>query len=367
VGETVAAIPLIKALQARYPDVPVLITNMTITGAARTKAVFGETVLQTYVPYDLPDVMNRFLKRVNPIIAIIMETELWPNFFAACQKRHIPIVVTNARLSEHSAQGYRRFAELTQQILQSIHVLAVQTTVEADRFVSLGLQKEKAVVTGNLKFDLEPPADLAENSKQLRAALGTQRFVWIAASTHAGEEEMALKVHRRILEQFPQALLMLVPRHPERFNAVFTVVEQQGFRAIRRSQNTECTDQTQVYLGDTMGEMLLLYAASDIAFIGGSFVPIGGHNMLEASVLGKPVITGPYLFNFAEISQSLIAAKGMIKVETEEALFKQVLQMLQDSQHRNTIGENGRQFVAANRGALAKQLNLITSIIDSVA
>jgi 3-deoxy-D-manno-octulosonic-acid transferase len=363
VGETLGAIPLIKALQAQYPELPIVVTNMTITGSTRTRATFGASVLNVYVPYDLPAAIARFLQRVNPVVAIMMETELWPNTLFACQQRHIPIVVANARLSAKSAAGYQRVASLTRQMFSTIHTLAVQTQVEAERFIALGLPAERVMVTGSIKFDVEVSPELLVKGAELRAQLGQDRLVWIAASTHQGEEEIVLAAHKRIIETLPQALLILVPRHPERFDAIFHLVQQQGFKTIRRSQHTSCAADMQVYLGDTMGELLLLYSASDVAFVAGSFVPVGGHNMLEAAVLGKPIVVGPQLFNFAEISEKLIAANGMKKVLDVDALATEVIHLLQDSAYRQKIGANAQGFVDANRGAVAKHLALIKAVV----
>jgi 3-deoxy-D-manno-octulosonic-acid transferase len=364
VGETLAAIPLINALLAQYSELPILVTNMTITGSVRTLAAFGDRVLHAYVPYDAPHAAKRFIRLTKPVVAIIMETELWPNLFATCAKNKIPIVVANARLSAKSFAGYQRIASLTRQMLTDVTTLAVQTQIEAERFIALGLSPSKAIVTGNIKFDLEVPADLVEKSQALRAQLGANRLIWVAGSTHASEEEIVLAAHQRILEQFPDALLILAPRHPDRFNEIFALTQAKGFKAIRRSQQTQCDATTSVYLGDTMGELLLMYAVSDVAFVAGSFAPIGGHNMLEAAVLGKPVVTGPQLYNFAEISRSLQAAQGMITVQAPEELATAVLRLFSDKNYRAKTGENARQFVAANRGALAKQLQYTKVLID---
>lgn len=359
VGETLAAIPLVKALQAQYPNLPILITNMTITGSVRTRASFGDSVLNAYVPYDLPDAIARFLKRVNPVVVIMMETELWPNIIFVCQKNNIPVVVANARLSEKSAAGYQRVASVTRKMFGAIHTVAVQTQVEAERFIALGVPESRAVVTGSIKFDIEVSPELLAKGTELRTQLGRERLVWIAASTHQGEEEIVLAAHKRICESLPQALLILVPRHPERFDGVFNLAQQQGLSVIRRSLHAACTTDTQVYLGDTMGELLLLYSASDVAFVAGSFAPVGGHNMLEAAVLGKPIIVGPQLFNFAEISEKLIMANGMKKVLDADALAAEVLHLFQDSVYRQTVGVNAQGVVDANRGAVAKHMALI--------
>jgi 3-deoxy-D-manno-octulosonic-acid transferase len=364
VGETLAAIPLVKAIKVRYPDMPIVMTNMTITGAARVKAAFDDSVMQVYIPYDVPSAIQRFIDRVNPVMALILETELWPNLFYVCKKNHIPIVVANARLSEKSNVGYQRIASMTREMLLAIHAMAVQTEVEANRFIALGLPAERVVVTGNIKFDIEVPADLTEKSAVLRTYLGSDRFIWVAASTHATEEEIVLAAHKRILEKYPSALLILVPRHPERFDTVAQLVLQQGFQFVRRSQDVSYTPATQVYLADTMGEMLLMYAVCDVAFVAGSFAPIGGHNMLEAAVLGKPIVTGPCLFNFSEISASLISAQGMVMVQNQHELADEVVRLFQQPAYRTVCGEHARHFVEANRGALTKQLHMVCEAIS---
>lgn len=358
VGETIAAIPFIKALKKRYPDLPFLITNMTPTGAARVKAAFGNTVMQAYVPYDLPDAVDRFLDRVNPRIAIIMETEMWPNLFAACKSREIPLMIANARLSEKSARGYRLISPLTRQMLTAVSAIAAQATADAERFINLGISKAKVTITGNLKFDIEVSADLIEKSKELRASLGGGRLIWIAASTHQGEEEIILAAHRLIVEKNKNALLILVPRHPERFDAMTELAKQQGFNVIRRSRHEICAPEINVYMGDTMGELLLMYAVADVAFVGGSFVPVGGHNMLEPAVLSKPILTGPNLFNFAEISEKLFSAQAMVMVENANQLAEAVTELFNNIEYRDKMGKNALDVVEANRGSLEKQLKL---------
>ncbi len=364
VGETLAAVPLIKALKTRYPHIPMLVTTMTITGAARVKAVFGDSVTHCYIPYDLPAMIKRFLFRAKPLICIIMETELWPNLFFICQKRHIPIIVTNARLSEKSARGYHRIARITRNMLTAVHQLAAQGDADANRFIDLGLPKEKITITGNLKFDVELPADLMAKSAALLMRLGKERLIWIAASTHQGEEEIVLTAQRLIKEKIPQALLILVPRHPERFNSVAALAQQQGFQVVRHSSGDICTTQTDVYLGDTMGELLLMYSVTDVALIAGSFATVGGHNMLEAAVLNKPIITGPQLFNFAEVSRMLLEEKGMLIVQNAEELAKEIISLFQDELYRKRMGNNAYRVVEKNRGALKKQLDLIKTVIE---
>lgn len=359
VGETLAAIPLIKAIQKKYPEVPLLVTNMTITGSERVRAAFGKTVFNTYIPYDTPDAVHRFLTRINPFMLIIMETELWPNLFAACQDKNIPIALINARLSEKSARGYRLIRPVTRAMLHALNLVAAQTEKDANRFIELGIEPKKVHITGSLKFDMAVPSDLAAKSISLREQLDPHRPIWIAASTHSGEEERILAAHLEIRKKVANALLILVPRHPERFDAVASLVEKHSLSLIRRSSHFPCNPDTAVYLGDTMGELMLLYACSDVAFVGGSFENIGGHNMLEPAVLHKPVITGPVLFNFAEISERMVKANGMIIVTTVEQLAATVIQFFEDASYRQRTGDHAFAVVEKNRGALQRQLDSI--------
>lgn len=358
-GETIAATPLIKALKSLYPQHDIIITNMTPTGSARVKSTFGDSVLNCYIPYDVPDAIQRFIKRINPQILVVMETELWPNLFAACKQHHIPVFVMNARLSEKSARGYRKIKSITTEIFSAVSGLAVQAHADAERFVEIGMPRERMKITGNMKFDLELPGDLPAKSIALREQLGANRLVWIAASTHPGEDEMMLTAHKIISQQFPNALLILVPRHPERFDAVAEQITQHHFNLQRRSANAACDAATHVFLGDSMGEMLLMYAVSDVACVAGSFVPVGGHNVLEPAALHKPVVTGSYLFNFAEISEMMLQANAMTKVETAEQLAEKIMMLFADKTLRDQMGENAFQVVEKNRGALQRQIDLI--------
>jgi len=364
-GETIAAIPLIKALQAQYKDTPLLVTNMTPTGSARVKAVFGDTVYNAYLPYDLPDAISRFFARVNPRMIVVMETELWPNLFAACKKRNIPLIVTNARLSEQSAQKYQRIAPLTRDMFSGITLLSALGQADADRFIALGMPSDRVKMTGSLKFDLELPSDLVMKGETLRQQLGNDRLVWIAASTHPGEDEIVLAAHRKISEKISRALLILVPRHPERFDAVATLVADQGFKIARRSKAEPCDVSISVYLADTMGEMMVMYSACDVACVAGSFVSVGGHNVIEPAALYKPVITGPILFNFAEITDIMQKAKGMVKVENADQLAAAVIDLFENESHRKQTGENAFSVVEKNRGALKRQVDLIKHVFST--
>ncbi len=361
-GETIAATPLIRALQTRYPDQTILLTNMTATGLARVAAVFGESVKSACIPYDLPDAVSRFLDRVKPRILVVMETELWPNLFAACKRRAIPVVITNARLSEKSAAGYRRILSLTQTMFSAISVLASQGQADAERFIALGMPQNRVSITGSLKFDLELPARLATDAPALRSTLGESRLIWVAASTHPGEDEIMLAAHEILRQQFTNALLILVPRHPERFDSVANLVQEKGFSVVRRSRGA-CPSDAAVYLGDSMGEMMLMYAVCDVACVAGSFAQVGGHNMIEPAALHKPIVTGPVLFNFAEISAAMLAAGGMLRVNNATELAATLIKLFSDATYRQHMGDKAFSVVEKSRGALKRQLDLIASQI----
>jgi len=365
VGETIAAIPLIRSLMQNYPSIPVLVTTMTPTGSARVKAAFADRVYHVYLPYDLPFAVNRFLKTMNPIVAIIMETELWPNLIAACDKKQIPIGLMNARLSEKSARGYQRIASLTKTMLESLFVIAAHGSADANRFIELGAVKDRVYVTGNIKFDLDLPTDLVSKGLELRHALGKDRYIWIAASTHEGEEEIILKAHQKLRDVNQDALLILVPRHPDRFELIGTLSEKY-FQTERRSRVTVIKKDTAVYLGDTMGEMLLMYAASDVALVCGSLIERGGHNILEPAALAKAILSGPHTFNFAEISALFASEKALVTVNDVETLAEQLIRLYQHPSEREILGQRAYQVLAANRGALEKQITLLREVIKPV-
>jgi 3-deoxy-D-manno-octulosonic-acid transferase len=270
----------------------------------------------------------------------------------------------NARLSEKSARGYHRIASLTRDMLRRIDVIAAHGQMDANRFITLGAPEERMKVTGNIKFDIELPTDLSQKSAILRDELGKDRFIWIAASTHEGEEEMVIAAHKQIRAVNPQALLILVPRHPTRFDAI-AKLSAQSFSTARRSLQQSCMPETSVYLGDTMGELLLMYSAVNVAFVAGSLIPRGGHNMLEPGALGKPIITGPYLFNFAEISELFVSAHALAKVTDADSLAKEVIELMRHPGEQAEMGARALQVVAENRGALAKQVELVSAVITS--
>lgn len=354
VGESIAAAPMINALLEAHPELPITITCMTPTGSERIKSMFGDRVQHCYMPYDAPCIAKRFLKKLQPKLAVIMETELWPNHIYYCHKMNIPVVLANARLSERSAKGYAKFSKITRPMFQSINWIAVQTQTEARRFIELGALAENVAVIGSIKFDINVEAELTKKANELRKKWqSTTRLTWIAASTHAGEDEIVLEAHRQLLAQHPNALLILVPRHPERFNEVYELTTKH-FKAVRRSAQTLANHQTQVVVGDTMGELLFLYGLADIAFVGGSLVDTGGHNVLEPVALHKPVICGPHLYNFQEITNQLADANALAIVNNSQELFLQLKRLFEDQALMEQMVQGGNRIMQHNQGALER-------------
>lgn len=365
VGETLAAQPLVAAIRQQWPNRPLLITTMTPTGSERVQALWGDAVFHVYAPYDYPHAISRFLNAWRPAALVIMETELWPNTLAAAKARAIPVLLANARLSEKSAKGYARAGGLTRSLMHSLSMVAAQDQATATRFQDLGLPAKKVSVTGSVKFDLSLPNDLTEQAKKLLNQWRLQeREIWVAASTHDGEDEQVLKAHRLLLQSSPGALLILVPRHPERFQQVANVVAQHSFEMVRRSQQQAVGPQTQVLLADTMGELLLWLAMADVAFVGGSLVPVGGHNTLEPLALSVPTLTGPHYMNFQVINDALIKAGALAVVQNSDELADAVLQLLNDTTLVQQRRQAAEQVMTANRGAVQRQLSLLQQLLE---
>jgi 3-deoxy-D-manno-octulosonic-acid transferase len=358
VGETQAVEPLVKRLLEQHPDVPLVITTTTPTGSAHVRKLFGDRVHHVYFPYDIPFAIEGFLARMRPRMLVMIETEIWPNLLAVCARRGIATILANARLSERSARGYGRLGRFTQETFGRIGLVAAQSPADAERFLSLGVRRDRVRVTGSIKFDISLPASLHEQAEVLRRQW-RGRPVWVAASTHEGEDEILLDAHRQILKAHADALLVLVPRHPERFERVAGLCRRQGFQLARRSVAEPCGPEREIFLGDTMGELALFMAASDVAFVGGSLVPVGGHNILEPAALGVPILFGPHMFNFALISRMMLAADAAVQIANGEQLATVVSRWLGDASERSRVGENGRRVVAENRGALDRLYALI--------
>ncbi|MGA7540932.1 MAG: lipid IV(A) 3-deoxy-D-manno-octulosonic acid transferase [Steroidobacteraceae bacterium] len=368
VGEVQAAAALVVALRQRYPETPVLLTTFTPTGAARARASFRDAAEVRYLPFDLPGSVRRFLDRTRPRLAVIMETELWPNLYRECRRRRIPLVIASARLSRRSTDRYRRLGALFRETVAGGVVVAAQGEGDAERFRTLGAAVERTYVMGNLKFDLTLPPDILERGRKLREHYAPGRPVWVAGSTHGGvEEESVLEAQRRISAVHPGALLVLAPRHANRFGEVAGWLERQGIAALRRSASPPppaATGPSSVLLLDTLGELLDFYAAGDLAFVGGSLAPIGGHNLLEPAALGLPVLTGPNNSNGEDVARLLLDCGAAKIVRNGSDLAANVTLLLSDAALRVDMGQRGRAAVERNRGALEKLMRLIEPLLQ---
>lgn len=363
VGEVQASLPLIRALQERFPDRPLLVTTVTPTGAARVQAVFGDSVEHCYLPFEFPGAVNAFFSAVHPDAALIMETEIWPNLYRGCGERNVVLILVSARISPRSIAGYRRLLPLIRETLSHGIIIAAQSQADADRFLSLGASAARTWVTGNIKFDADLPATSRREGEAFRREIIGGRPVWVAASTHEGEEEKVLEAHRILLEQFADLLLILVPRHPERFAEVRERVKKQGFGVVSRTEGRVCPRSATVFLGDTMGEVPMFYAASDVAFVGGSLIPVGGHNLLEPAAQALPVITGPHLFNAQDIADMFVEMKACRIVKDAEELASTIADLLTNPGKASEMGQNGLDLLEKNKGALARLLVLVEPLL----
>ncbi len=359
VGEVNAAASLIDALRTRYPDAPLVVTTTTPTGAARVQALWKGNVQHLYLPYDLPGAVRRFLAHVNPVLAVIMETEIWPNLYVAIGQSDVPLLMVNARLSQRSWRGYQPVLPLIKLTLAQVTVIAAQSEADARRLRSVGAPAERVRVVGNLKYDLRVPQGLDAQARRRRAAWGSARPVWIAASTHEDEEAQVLDVHARLRATFPDLLLLWAPRHPERFARVAETCLQRGLRTRTRSADEIASADTDCFVLDSMGELMGFYAAADVAFVGGSLEAIGGHNVLEPAALAVPSVVGPHTFNFADATVLLRDEGGLLQVADADGLARALAELLGDAPRRRAMGAAGRLTVERERGALARTLDLI--------
>lgn len=360
-GEVQAGASLVRELLNRYPNRHIAMTTMTTTGAARVKTLFDanfrERVTHCYLPYDLPFAARGFLDRARPESAIILETELWPNLLRECVRRGVPVLIASARISPRTATRYRKLRGLFRDVLANGVRVGAQSAADAQRFKALGATDVR--VTGNIKFDFEIADDARKKGATLRKQL-ERRFVWVAGSTHAGEEEAALAAHRELLVQRPDALLILAPRHPQRFDDVRRLVEHSGLTFVTRSSGARIVEATTVLLLDTMGELLHFYACADLAFVGGSLAPVGGHNLLEPAALGVPVLCGPHMASAQDIADLLWNSGAARRIESAEELKREVLTLESDAMQRRIMSERGFTTVRDSRGALARTLQLVT-------
>ncbi|MEA3132760.1 MAG: 3-deoxy-D-manno-octulosonic-acid transferase [Gammaproteobacteria bacterium] len=364
-GEVTAAAALIRALHTRYPQWPVFLTTATPTGRARAHALFGDSMPVRFLPYDTPGSMRRLVARVRPRLAIILETELWPNLFNECRRLGIPTILASARLSLKSVTRYQRFGGLFRGVFSDNTLVAAQSAEDAERFIAIGAHRDRTRIIGNVKFDMAIDPAVVARGLELRSAYWGPRPVWIAGSTHAGEEDLVLTAHAELQADVAGALLLLVPRHPERFQSVADLLSRRGFRFERRSSGNAVRPDCEVLLVDTVGELATLYASVDVAFVGGSLVPVGGHNLLEPAALGVPVITGPYQSSGKEIAQLLLREGAALQVADAPQLTDGLKQLFADPARRSRMGASGRHAVDVNRGSVARLLEFIEPILSA--
>ncbi|WP_105902623.1 lipid IV(A) 3-deoxy-D-manno-octulosonic acid transferase [Vibrio gangliei] len=361
VGETIAATPFIRALKQKYPNIPIVITTTTSTGAEQASKL-ADVAEHRFMPIDLPFAIKGFLRAIKPQQMLIMETELWPNTLHYVHKYGVSITVINARLSERSALRYKKFQPIFNLLSENLDKVLCQHQEDAERFIRLGVTPERVKVTGSLKFDISVSEESLKSGEQLRSQLGKKRPVWIAASTHQGEDEQVLNAHKLLLEKYPDALLLLVPRHPERFDDVYLLCEQQGFNAHRRTSTIQTLSiLTQVYLADTMGEMMLLLAASDVCFMGGSLLgdKVGGHNLLEPAAVGLPCLIGPSYYNFTDITNQLTNAKAAFICKNTDEMTAHLTSLFSSEEQRLTCKKNAFTVIQRNQGAVQKTVSNI--------
>lgn len=368
-GEVRAARPLIEGLLERYPAHSLLITTMTATGAQQSQTFISEQtstdqvrLAHRFLPIDFPGAAKRFLRSVRPELAILFETELWPNLIHACRQQGVPVAVVNGRLSPRAFKRYQRLRSLMAKTLVDINWLAAKSPADAERFTALGCNANVTSIVGSLKFELVAPNRAIMEGERLLCEWG-ERPVWVAGSTREGEETLLLKAHRQLLHSYPDALLVLVPRHPQRFEEVANICRIGDWTLSRRSQQQPVTAQTQVYLGDTLGELAALYAAGSLAFVGGSLVPLGGHNILEPAALGRPVLSGPSIENFADVAEPLESVGALTLIDSPDALAKALVGYFNDPEHTRQAGRAGRAAIEAHKGALARTLSGLETLL----
>jgi 3-deoxy-D-manno-octulosonic-acid transferase len=363
VGEVQAAASLVQALRARHVELPVVLSTVTPTGAQRARTLFGDAVRHCYLPFDTPGAMRRFLDRVQPRLAVILETEIWPALYRELGRRRVPLVMASARLSARSVDRYRRTGSLIRETLADGVVIGAQSATDAERFRAIGAPSERIHVTGNLKLDLQIAQAAIDAGREFRRRLGPNRPVWIAGSTHEGEEDAALAAHAAARVRHPGALLIIVPRHPQRFDAVRAELRRRGVRFAQRSSGGQPAATDEVFLLDTLGELQVFYAAADVAFVGGTLVPVGGHNLLEPAVLGLPVLAGPHTHNAPEIAELLESSGALTIVRDREELVREVTACLDDPARAAEAGGRGRAAVEQSRGAVDRLVAMIEPLL----
>ena len=363
VGEFNAASPLIRTLLKTYPEIPLTVTTLTPTGSERVKRDLGDKVAHSYIPIDLPGSVSRFLKRLQPRMIIVMETEIWPNLYLQSRRLNIPLLMANARLSKRSVERFRRLPGFVGEVLQTVAWIGAQSDADEERLVSCGANLQQIEMTGNLKFDLSVPASLEEQAVALRLRWGQERPVLVAGSTHEADENVVIPAFVALLKSVPDALLILVPRYPERFARAAQLAKAAGLRTELRSQGEICSAQAQCFVIDSIGELMSYYACADVAFVGGSFGEQGGHNALEPAALGKPVLLGPNMENAKEIAEQLLQCNAAQRVSNQQEFRQAAEQILSDGVLRDSMGQAGRGLVEKNRGALDLTLSAINELL----
>jgi 3-deoxy-D-manno-octulosonic-acid transferase len=362
VGEVEALFPLVRQVQTQHPMIPILITTMTPTGSARVKAVLGESVIHVYVPYDLPDAVYRFMKCFKPRLAVMIETELWPNLFAYCGKNAIPLYIVNARIAAKSVANYQKLSALIQPTLAQVDLIATQTEDDAERFIAIGAIKDRVKNKGNIKFDVEIAQETIDQGLGLKTELFNCRFVWLIASTHKDEEAIFLELYPLIKAKIPELLMVIVPRHQQRFTEVKKLCEAQ-FATVIRTSKAIVTAQTDIYVVDSIGELKMFYAAADIAFVGGSMVAAGGHNILEAAAVGVPVLFGPFMNNFKDIAEGVLKQQAAIQCQTIADIEQSVLSLYQQPDDRAALIAKGKAFIRDNQGTVIRICQLFEAAL----
>ncbi|WP_299489721.1 lipid IV(A) 3-deoxy-D-manno-octulosonic acid transferase [uncultured Shewanella sp.] len=365
-GETLAALPLIKAIRQIYPDLSITVTTTSPTGSAEVIKGLGDSVQHCYLPFDFSICVYRFLKQIRPKFLIIMETELWPNLIHFAAKMDTKLILANARLSEKSMSQYQKYSQLTLPMLSKLDAIATQSSLISQRFAALGVDKKRLYACGSLKFDLNITTSKRQEAARLRQLLKlNERFIWVAGSVHPGEFDDVLNAHKKLLVIEPNALLIMVPRHPEQFNAAAVAINTHQLDYIRRSESVEVTISTQVLLGDTMGELLSFYGAADQAFVGGTLIENGGHNPLEPAAFGLPVFVGPHYWDFAEIAVLLNEAGGLQFIDSANTLAAGLSAYIQNNVAYRKASLAALDVVDKNRGSLNRHIDLIESCMKT--
>jgi 3-deoxy-D-manno-octulosonic-acid transferase len=367
VGEVNAASALVRCLASTYPDRSLCVTTFTPTGSDRVRDLFGDEVFHVYAPFDTPGAVKRFYSRVQPGLLIVMETEIWPNLYIEASGRGIPVMIANARISEHSFGGYKRLRRMTAFALSHASRIAAQSDLDAGRLIEIGADPARLEVTGNLKFDVSLPPSLVEEGTAIRHDWGRERMVLLAGSTHEGDETVIFQAFTVLLQSFPSALLVVAPRHPERFTRVAQQARAAGLDVSLRSEGMNCPASSSCFIIDTMGELQRLYAACDVAFVGGSLERIGGHNVLEPAALSKPVLVGPHTFNFEDITTQLVSTNAALRIHDAAGLAEAAARLFRDPELRKRMGKAGKDLVKSGQGALARTLQIVEELLTAKA